>query len=538
MYNLLTELEGLSYLHGESDYGDSVEDEWLIVFMLRKLTQAFTSLWVRVSDTDGEFLLIEAANVLPKWLTPEMDRNRVWIHDNKLFLIPVIEAKNQAVQSKILSIRDAVEHIKSRPESLVQSPFIEAEAFYRLEKYPTHITDSLHYSILTIPRKLAFILHELPKTVSPAVEAFYLRDAFSLKRVLSSSEPLKFPPEDLVQTSVKFSKVLFAQLRSQRFETPPRWQAVAPLSTSSFVTQQHIPAFELGMKLTCGFEMLAYNADRHKSRNVRALAIALEDLEEDGSMALPSNDVIQSWPDSQRNDDESWMDIDYAEFERELDGRNAQGAAESGAGFGDSQAQANLRKIVSRFEAFLNDDKANIDGVDLDEMDNADDEDNDTDSEEDSEYEDKEVSFNEDAFAQMMRDMMGFPEDSPEQRSKTPTTRNITSEQPLAQSLHLEESELQELSSQMEAELKAQGALKLDHGSGGQSKLPERAQNEDANTSDNNEESGEVSIDYNMAQNLLESFKSQAGMAGPAGNLMGMMGLQLPRDEIDEQDED
>ena len=38
-------------------------------------------------------------------------------------------------------------------------------------------------------------------------------------------------------------------------------------------------------------------------------------------------------------------------------------------------------------------------------------------------------------------------------------------------------------------------------------------------------------IDINLAKNLLESFKSQAGMAGPGGNLMGMMGLNMPRDE-------
>ncbi len=48
---------------------------------------------------------------------------------------------------------------------------------------------------------------------------------------------------------------------------------------------------------------------------------------------------------------------------------------------------------------------------------------------------------------------------------------------------------------------------------------------------------GGVDIDYNLAKNLLESFKSQAGAAGPAGNLLSMMGIVLPRDEDDEEDE-
>jgi hypothetical protein len=42
------------------------------------------NLWIRVYDTDGEFLLIEAANVLPKWLKPEVSENRVRIYTSTL----------------------------------------------------------------------------------------------------------------------------------------------------------------------------------------------------------------------------------------------------------------------------------------------------------------------------------------------------------------------------------------------------------------------------------------------------------------------
>jgi hypothetical protein len=60
-----------------SNYGDSVEDEWLIVYLLRELSKTFLDLWIKVGDTDGEFLLIEAANALPRWLNPEIADNRV-----------------------------------------------------------------------------------------------------------------------------------------------------------------------------------------------------------------------------------------------------------------------------------------------------------------------------------------------------------------------------------------------------------------------------------------------------------------------------
>jgi hypothetical protein len=68
---------GLSFLRGQTSYGDSVEDEWLIVYIMLELSKQYTSAWIRITDTDGEFLLIEAANVLPSWLNPEVGGFRV-----------------------------------------------------------------------------------------------------------------------------------------------------------------------------------------------------------------------------------------------------------------------------------------------------------------------------------------------------------------------------------------------------------------------------------------------------------------------------
>lgn len=67
----------MMYLHGLTNFGDSVDDEWLIVYILRELSNRFQDLWIKIVDTDGEFLLIEAANALPRWLNPEIADNRV-----------------------------------------------------------------------------------------------------------------------------------------------------------------------------------------------------------------------------------------------------------------------------------------------------------------------------------------------------------------------------------------------------------------------------------------------------------------------------
>lgn len=37
-------------------------------------------------------------------------------------------------------------------------------------------------------------------------------------------------------------------------------------------------------------------------------------------------------------------------------------------------------------------------------------------------------------------------------------------------------------------------------------------------------------VDLNLVKNFLESFQSQGGFGGPAGNLAGRLGFQLPRD--------
>jgi hypothetical protein len=543
--------DGLVYLHGTTDYGDSVEDEWLIVYLLRRLTTTFPSLWVRVFDSDGEFLLVEAANVLPKWLSPEIDSNRAWIHQGRLQLLPLSAS---AGAKRPLSLAAAVSHIRLQPDAIVQSPFIEAEAFYRLEKYPEHIKDSMHHSLVTIPRKLAHILREQPAAIAPAVEAFYLRDPVALKPLMASSSNLHFPPKDLVTVSVRFTKVLFAQVKSQRFAVPPLWSTLVKSAeedrdTPSSEQEKKVSArLELGMKVTSGFELLAAHADRKHNRLAREFAIILEDVEEDGDKALPTDEDIASWSDVNREDDEAWLDINYEDFDNELQGRQ-KNDTEKEKGFGDTKTQADLRKIVSRFENFLNNETAGFEGAELDDMDHDNDSsDENEEGEDESSEEDKAVSFDEDQFNRMMREMMGLPaEEQTRLATETPWGRVPSKEVGVAEEDddgEQDEEEIRQLAAQMEAELRGLGALKLDI-------KPERTKalgtkegailkGKDVEEA-GEEESGddeEVDIDYNLAKNLLESFKSQAGMAGPAGNMLGMMGMQLPRDEEEGEEEE
>eukprot|EP00833_Pecoramyces_ruminatium_P006023 jgi/Orpsp1_1/1180055/evm.model.c7180000071985.1 len=76
------------YLSGKTIIGDCMNDEWFITFLLFEISKNFENTIISVKDNDGEFLLIEAANYLPKWLEPDNCENRVFIYQGKVHIIP------------------------------------------------------------------------------------------------------------------------------------------------------------------------------------------------------------------------------------------------------------------------------------------------------------------------------------------------------------------------------------------------------------------------------------------------------------------
>lgn len=515
--------DGLSYLYGSTGFGDSVADEWLIVWLLVGLSKKFPDSWIRVYDNDGEFLMIEAADKIPRWLTPEVSDNRVWLNTGKLLLVPVTgksSSDSHSEDAKGLSISDALSIISSAPNSLIHDSLIQSEAFRRILDFPTAISSNNHTSLIKIPRKLSFILHRLPSSISPAIECFYLRDPISLKALQQpSTSKLRFAPEDFVTVSIRFPKVGFAQIKSQQFAVPLAWRAaIARLFGEKELSTTEIARLETGMKVTSGFELLVRDPARRNDRVVREIEILLSDVEE-GEEELPTDEELKGW--SQQDDDESWLDIDFTDFDRELSGTAKRG---DGKAWTDKSAQENLRIVVERFEKFMSDEDAGLDGADFDKVDEVDEED---------ENEDDDVEFDEKRYAALVREMMGLPAEEPA-NSPSPQGNKIPGNERV-QELNEEEEhrgniDLEELSKAMEAELKTSGKLSLDAPSErtrGKQKAVDVEEEDMDEMSDNND----VDIDFNLAQNLLESLKGQVGASGPAGNLMGLMGVAMPRDE-------
>jgi hypothetical protein len=206
-----------------------------------------------------------------------------------------------------------------------------------------------------------------------------------------------------------------------------------------------------------------------------------------------------------------------------------------------------------------------------------DDEDGD-DEDDDGSGEDKDASFSEDEFTKMMQEMMGMPPEVMKEimrgklgpGAEDPANRaNLRQPEPAAGTGHVEnlemsaddaddadhyDDDMQNFMKQMEAELRGSGALDLGSGSGKPltkeqaKRIKESKQKSDVDMdeedelgSDDDDDDDDDEIDdeinINLAKNLLESLKSQAGTSGPGGNLMSMMGFQMPRDEPDD-DED
>ncbi|EGE01868.1 regulatory factor Sgt1 [Trichophyton equinum CBS 127.97] len=525
----LTKEDGIHLLRGRTEYGDSIEDEWVVVYLLREVSRKFDNIWVKVTDSDGEFLLVEAAAALPAWLEPEIADNRVWINKGELVIIKPVAPSTTTEKKKgnvgKLTFRDARDIITAEPKRLMRSPTIEEEAFYRLRNYPKQIENNLHSSLVTIPRKIAHLLRTRPGYISSAIEAFYLRDPISLRPLHGKdSNNLVFEPTDFVTVSVKFTKVGFAQLKSQDFPAPARWKGRVPATKNSKDSERA----DMGMKLACGFEMLLSDPQNRDKQYVREMKLILEDVDT-GEEALPTDTEIQTW--DMVDDDESWLDISFEDLESELKGRGSGEKAKRGGDFGDKAAQENLQRIVSKFEEFLNDDTAGYDGAGLINEFGSDDSAGDTEEEFSSDGEDKEASFDEEEFSRMMKEMMGMPTASNKGPSFRP--KRIQDLDGGSSDGNDDSGEIEDMSKEMEAELRQAGFFdQFNSRKATKGKTPIRG-NEDGGVhqeeSDDEDNLDENEVDINLARNLLESLGSQGGSSGPGSNMLGMMGMKIPK---------
>ncbi|KAK5642063.1 hypothetical protein RI129_008230 [Pyrocoelia pectoralis] len=234
------------HLYGISHYGDNIEDEWFIVYLLFQITKEINGIVARVVDADGEFLLIEAANYLPKWANPDTCENRVYIYQGSLHIIPPVKSDES------ISVHEALVQICKLPQSSYSSTNIQNSILNRIKGYPERIVENLHSITLYLPVGVAAILNHKPSLVAPAVQAFCNRDLVDTKACRAMKY---FPPESRVYSRTTFTKCLYAMLSHSKYVPDKRtgWN-LPPLNNTQYKSHS------LGVKLACGFEILVSQA--------------------------------------------------------------------------------------------------------------------------------------------------------------------------------------------------------------------------------------------------------------------------------------
>ena len=131
-------------------------------------------------DNDGDFLLIEAAFSLPKWLKPEVSTNRVWLHDGQLHIVPLPNNRHPTLPASP-TVTEALQIICSETVSTQANAGMQSAISNRVKGYPQKALAEMHRARCIVPVKVAAILKQQPQLVSPAVQAFYYRDVQDMK---------------------------------------------------------------------------------------------------------------------------------------------------------------------------------------------------------------------------------------------------------------------------------------------------------------------------------------------------------------------
>ncbi|KAL9152107.1 hypothetical protein ABFS82_11G097500 [Erythranthe guttata] len=559
------------HLSGHLRFGDNLEDEWFVVFLLFEISKTFPNLSIRVWDSDGEFLLIESAFHLPKWLNPDTSENRVFIRRGIIRIVP--KSSFQLTPK----LEDSLRFLSSRDnDSISRAPdAVQLHLSRKISEYPDRAYRNVHRVRVRVPISVAMVLRHEPCLISLAVEGFYDRDIDSMKYAAKME---RFLPggkaEEMVEVVVRMSRAMYAQLVQQKFQAPRFFPMPERNNVGKYLEA------ELGMKIACGFEMmyqvkrkqgeegkgstweafmesletsgyfqgllpgseeykrLIKNAEgyyRNSSLHVRArevLSVPVRRIDE--ILALPHSADDFKNQELPPSDDDSWLyggedEINAALKDREKEmelynlkhqKKNKSKEQEEGVSAPKKNLdEYDLGGIAKSMQAFV-EKISSYEGAEVPE---------------DSDL--KDVDFDADQFMKEMEKIMGH-RGSNNDGSDLDLDEGSSDLDFVADddedSEDIEEGGDEFMDSYSDALNKELKATTLDktflHASHDQSS---KIIDEGATSSANDDEMDEfapVDIDINLVKNLLDSYSSQEGLSGPASNLLGLMGLRLPDD--------
>ncbi|KAA1077588.1 hypothetical protein PGT21_012637 [Puccinia graminis f. sp. tritici] len=270
---------GPSLLEGTLHYGISLQDEWFLVWCLFEISKTFDC-QIQVHDNDGEFLLIEAADHLPKWLTPDLAKGRVWIQEGALHLIPLEATPSTQAD---LSTQSALQILQAKSHPTVASTSINSIILERIQSAsPQVLTEShLFNTEAYLHISIAKALQVEPNLIGLAVKAFCEKDADSFK---ACREMARFPPQTPYSprtdnqeagkssaTSwpyclIRMTRPLYAILLNHEmtFHPPKPFEKVGWMDVDREKSVEWKRRL-VGMKIACGFEMMLSTVDSSRT---------------------------------------------------------------------------------------------------------------------------------------------------------------------------------------------------------------------------------------------------------------------------------
>ncbi|GLH15521.1 Protein ecdysoneless [Gryllus bimaculatus] len=570
------------HLYGRTHFGDNIEDEWFIVFLLLELTKQIESLVIRVVDIDGEFLLIEAADFLPRWAVPERCDRRVYLYRGEVHLIPFEESETEP---QTPSVPEAVSLVLSSPTSTRADAGIQQAIQSRVKGYPAKIEDLLHQTHAYVPVGVAALLNAKPNLVAPAVMAFCNREPLDAKVCRAMRF---FPPENRVMRNVLFTKCLYAMILHHSYNPDKRsgWNLPAQ-------SNPDYKSHSLGMKLACGFEILVakqgkgmrstpdeeevdlsgnprwlhylqslkkygyfqdllegsrdYNVLLEKAKRyftshyasdvelsysteilhlLQSTEYSMEDFKkEESNLAPPS--------------DELWLELNPEELDKMLEERYGSKRISLG-----DNASSNITGHLSKFLSHVSElegaehptppprkAKRNAEKSKAMEV-----------SEESQDTGNK-INFDPESFSCAVQNILDFvvPEDNWDLESDASSMSSYEHELDMdldqlkrgKRKMKTSESELKQYMDQMDREL----ASTTIGQSFEKSEKEDKMKGETDDSFDDAENFKPVNIDMNAMKNILASYKAQMGGAGPSTNLLGPMGVRLEEEQLINQAE-
>ncbi|OEL31614.1 Protein ecdysoneless-like protein [Dichanthelium oligosanthes] len=560
------------HLHGALRFGDSLPDEWLAVSLLFALTRAFPDMAARAWDSDGEFLLIEAAFALPRWLDPESAPNRVFIFRGELHILPPsLFPETPSLEAALAAVHDG--SVDTRAPDAVQAAIQR-----RIAGLPERAAENLHTARVIVPAPVAKVLKEEPCLIARAVEGFYDRDIDTMKHAARMEKFLKGPSGEeveMVRTSVRMTRAMYAQLVQQNFQAPRGY----PMPRREEGPEKWMEA-ELGMKIACGFEMM-YQERRRQGEEGKGSTweVYLKSLEATGCFEglLPGSkeykkvmenamqyyksstlysrtreilsepvcriDEILSMPysadefkgvDLPPSDDDSWLyggeeelNVELRERQKELEEYEAakkhrKSQKQSVSGSSKSQAdQFKLGEITESMQDFVRK-MSSFEGAEV--------------PADRREMESVDLDVNQ--FLKAMESVLGGglreqagSDDSFDRKSSSSAMDfdDSDEENDFAEELgdkDVDDSFMESYSDALNKELSSTTLEKSF------ARAPRTGTNDEgpSNASATDGEMTPVDVDLNLVESILNSYSSQQGLPGPASNLLGLMGVKVPPD--------